>query len=108
MKRAPLFLFALLLTLSAEAATAEGIEDLTIDGNEVSARVALAGGIGADLTLTFDSVSGLSASSLGLSAELVDPTSLALVSRLPSGASGIPTGFPVGLRGCYSNTIKYL
>lgn len=38
----------------------------------------------ADVTLTFDGASGLSASSLGLTAKLVDPLSAALLSRLPN------------------------
>lgn len=37
----------------------------------------------ADVTLTFDGASGLSASSLGLTAKLVDPLSAGLLARLP-------------------------
>ena len=37
----------------------------------------------ADLTITFDDASGLSAASLGVSANLVDPTDPALLARLP-------------------------
>ncbi|HEU4813115.1 MAG TPA: DUF6689 family protein [Xanthomonadaceae bacterium] len=39
----------------------------------------------ADLTLSFDDASGLSASSLGVTAELVDPNAAALLARLPDG-----------------------
>ena len=38
----------------------------------------------ANVTLTFDGASGLSASSIGLTAKLVDPLSAALLSRLPN------------------------
>ena len=37
----------------------------------------------ADLTLSFDDASGLSASSLGVTAELLDPNATSLLSRLP-------------------------
>ena len=74
---------------------AQGISNLQISGNQVTATVSLAGGISADLELTFEQASGLSASSLGLSAQLVTPTSL--LTRLPSGVS-LLSAFPVVVR----------
>lgn len=75
-------------------ATATGIAEITIDGNEVRAEIELPGDIGADLTLRFEQVVGLSVANLGLSADLVSLTDPSLLSRLPSGVS-IPAGFPV-------------
>ncbi len=69
----------------------------TISGNELTARIELAGGVAADLTITFENVVGLNANALALSATLVDPSDLTLLSRLPGGAS-IPAGFPVVVR----------
>jgi hypothetical protein len=66
----------------------------TISGNELTARIELAGGLAADLTITFESVVGLNASALALTAAPVNPKDLSFLSRLPSGVS-IPAGFPV-------------
>jgi hypothetical protein len=69
----------------------------TISGNELTARVELADGVAADLTVTFEKVVGLNPSALALSATIVNPGDLTLLSRLPSGVS-VPTGFPVVVR----------
>jgi hypothetical protein len=66
----------------------------TITGTELTARIELAGGLAADLTITFESVVGLNASALALTAAPVNPKDLSFLSRLPSGVS-IPAGFPV-------------
>ena len=55
---------------------AEGIVNLVVQGNEVSAGVALPLNITADLKITFEQVEGLSAESIGLSASLVNLTGL--------------------------------
>ncbi len=78
--------------LLAAPAAGQGIEQLEIDGDSVSAVLSLAGGLGADLTLDFEEASGLTASSLGLSATTIDPLSLA--GRLPADVS-LPAAFPV-------------
>lgn len=78
--------------LLAAPAAGQGIEQLAIDGNSVTANVSLSGGLGAELTLDFDSASGLTASSLGLSAATVNP--LTVASRLPADVS-VPAAFPV-------------
>src|SRR5688572_9409898 len=50
----------------------------------------------ADLTLTFDDASGLQASSLGVSAQLVSLTDSALLARLPSlGLTPLDPAFPL-------------
>jgi hypothetical protein len=67
-----------------------GIVDLEVSGNQAEASIALLG-LGLDLTLELEDASGLSASSLGLTAELVDVTDL--LGRLPAGVSlagGLP------------------
>ena len=66
----------------------------TISGNELTARIELAGGLAADLTITFESVVGLNANALALTASPVNPKDLSFLSRLPAGVS-IPSGFPV-------------
>lgn len=62
----------------------------------ISVSVSLPDGLEADLTLSFEEVAGLSLQSLGLSAQVIDPNDLTLLSRLPGGS--IPTGFPMLLR----------
>ena len=88
-----------LSTSSAVPVAASGIEDLQIQGQTVTGRIALAGGIEASLEITFESVQDLTLANLGLSAELVAPTDPALLARLPAGAvASIPVAFPVLLR----------
>jgi Family of unknown function (DUF6689) len=84
------------LVLSASSMPGLGQTALvpTISGNELTARIDLAGGLAADLTITFESVVGLNASALALTATPVSPKDLSFLSRLPSGVS-IPAGFPV-------------
>lgn len=82
----------------AMPAGAQGIVDATVQGNELRARIELAGGVGADVTLSFESVVGLSLASAGVSAQLVDPSNLALLSRLPGTLVSVPAAFPVLLR----------
>lgn len=85
-------------TLALPAAADDGIVDFTVDGNQVQATLDLGAGITADLTLTFEQAVGLTESSLGLSAELVDPMDQQLLSRLPDPSrASIPAAFPVHL-----------
>lgn len=81
----------------AAPAWPQGLAEVEIDGNTVHATIELAGGIEADLEIEFENVVGLAtAASLGLSAELVDPTSATVLSRLPDATLiSVPAAFPV-------------
>lgn len=90
----PVFALMLGITLLAAPAAAQlggsGVTSLQIDGDRAVARLD-AGGFGLDLTIGFESVSGLSAQSLGLSARTL--TASELVGRLPQGVQlggGLP------------------
>jgi hypothetical protein len=88
--------FALIAAISSPSLvwTANGVSSIEISQNKVNAGIELPGDLKADLELSFEQVLGLNAQSLGLSAKLIDPTSLNLISRLPTSAS-IPAAFPV-------------
>jgi len=72
-----------LLALVGAPRTEAGITSVTIDGDvaEVEIDVDL---LAAELTLTFEDVTGLSESNLGLDASAVSPLDTTLLSRLPS------------------------
>ncbi|TWX72774.1 DUF6689 family protein [Colwellia sp. C1TZA3] len=73
-------------------------EPLSVDvqGNKVEVIVHLPGDISADLTLQFENAVGLTRDSLGLSAELIDVTSLDIIDRLPNGLNITPAAaFPM-------------
>jgi hypothetical protein len=78
---------------AAPAQAANGVYDVSIDGNVASADIAL-GSVSATLTVRFENVVGLSAANLGLTAKLVDPLAPGFVGRLPSGVS-LPAAFPL-------------
>lgn len=86
---------ALFLVLPLPA-VAQGIIDVVVEGNEVRAGISLPGGIGADLTIGFEQVVGLTEANVGLSASLADLTDPDLLARLGSGS--IPVAFPVLIR----------
>jgi len=85
---------ALVLGLSAPSGAATF--PLTISGNEASATIALPGGLGADLTLTFEDVVGLNPSALTVSASVLSPTDTGVLSRL--GGLLPPAGLPMLLK----------
>lgn len=90
------WLLAILLLVAAVPAAASGVVGAKVEGNAVEAKIRLPGGVGADLTVAFEEVVGLSPESLGLSARLLDNADLlALASRLPSSLVSVPSGFPV-------------
>ncbi|MEW5877377.1 MAG: DUF6689 family protein [Acidobacteriota bacterium] len=92
------FVVAALLA-TAVGVGAQGIVNPRIVGNEVLATVSLPGGIGAELTLSFENVVGLNLATLNLSAQLVSATDLSLLNRLPAGGLvAIPGAFPVLIR----------
>lgn len=83
--------FVVFVLFASTASSAQGIVDLEIDGNEVTASISLLL-FEADLSIEFEDVVGLSASNLGISAQTVSVTSL--LSRLPS-LTSLTSGFPV-------------
>lgn len=92
-----LLLLMLLLPLPAAAeGLTDGILGVVVEGNELRAEIALPGGIGADLTLTFEQVVGLTEENVGLDASLVSPLDPNLLSRLTQAA--VPAAFPVLIR----------
>ncbi len=92
-----LALLMLLLPLSASAeGLLDGIAGVVVDGNELRAEISLPGGIGADLTVAFEQVVGLTESNAGLDVSLVNPLDTALLSRLTQAL--VPATFPVLLR----------
>ncbi|HEY6066192.1 MAG TPA: DUF6689 family protein [Thermoanaerobaculia bacterium] len=84
----------LLLSASSVPGLAQTALVPTITGNELTARIELAGGVAADLSVKFESVVGLNANALSVTATLVSPKDPLLLSRLGSGVS-IPGAFPV-------------
>ncbi|MEA2558771.1 MAG: hypothetical protein QOH06_275 [Acidobacteriota bacterium] len=92
-----LALLMLLLPLSASAeGLSEGIVGVVVDGNELRAEISLPGGIGADLTLAFEQVVGLTQANVGLNASLVSPLDTTLLARLTQAA--VPAAFPLLIR----------
>src|SRR5262245_19660098 len=81
-----------LLLGSAGSAVAQIPLPLNISGNQATATISLPGGIGAELTITFENAVGLNSSSLAATIKLVNP--LELLGRLPSLAS-LPGSYPV-------------
>jgi hypothetical protein len=84
--------FLLLTLLLPLPLAATGLLDPIIVGNELRAGISLPGGIGADITITFEQVEGLSVENLGIDASLVSLTPN-LLERL--GGALVPSAFPV-------------
>lgn len=90
------WLLAAGFVLGTPPVAAEGILGVEVEGNSLKAAIRLPGDVGADLTVSFERVVGLSAANLGLSARLLDAADLALLAaRLPSGLVSVPAGLPV-------------
>jgi hypothetical protein len=89
------FAFAV-LALAAPLALAQSLPvRVAVAGNVAKVDIGTLGAEIADMTLTFDSASGLTAANLGVSAELVSATDPALLSRLPGTLTSIDTSFPL-------------
>ncbi len=90
-------LIAACLMLFAGTVAAQPVPvSVNVSGNVATVQVGNAAQPLADLTLTFDDPSGLSPASLGVSAQLVDITSPALLSRLPDASlSQFNPAFPL-------------
>lgn len=85
-------LFLVVALLIAPAASA-GVDAVTISGNVATVDLSLLL-VDAELTLTFESVSGLSESSLGLALATASSTDTTLLARLPSSVS-LATALPM-------------
>lgn len=69
---------------------------VNVQGNKVEVFIHLPGNISADLTLQFENAVGLTKESLGLTAELIDVSSLDIIDRLPNGLNISPAAaFPM-------------
>lgn len=92
----PLLLIAA-LAFAPRPALAQSLPvSVDVSGNTASVRIGLGSHPVADLTLTFDDASGLSASSLGISADLVSTSNPALLARLPdAGLNQLAPSFPL-------------
>src|SRR5687768_13937795 len=89
---------ALVLPLAVPAAGGEIPIPLTVTGGQARGNIHLAG-LHAELTITFEQVTGLTPSALNVTAGLVDPLDPLLASRLDgNGLVGIASGFPVRIR----------
>lgn len=93
-----LFTLLLAMLVTAPPVWATGIVGAQVDGNELTAMIELPGGINADLSVQFENVVGLTATSLGLSAEKINPLDASILSRMPDpSAASIPAAFPLRL-----------
>lgn len=73
-----------LLLCTALPAAGQGNVNSTITGSSIEVTVSLPGGLGADVSLSFEEVTGLSLANLGLSAQVVNTLSPAFRARLPN------------------------
>ncbi|MDI4654597.1 MULTISPECIES: DUF6689 family protein [Pseudoalteromonas] len=93
-----LSIIAFALTLMFVSSMSRGSELVSIDiqGNTVEAVINLPANISADITLEFENAVGLTAENIGLSAEIIDITSLDIIQRLPNSNSvSLQTLFPM-------------
>jgi hypothetical protein len=87
----------LLFLAMALPAAGLGTPGVLTNGSSVNLPFQLPGGVTGDVTVSFESVTGLSLPDLGISVSLVSATDPALLARLPEGTA-IPAGFPVLVR----------
>lgn len=89
-------LLATLALLAAMPALAGSVPvQVTVATNTANVRVGSVSAPLADVSLRFDSATGLSAANLGIKAETVSISNPALLARLPSSLTSIPGAFPV-------------
>lgn len=89
-------LFTVATLLSGYAAAQSLPVAVQTAGNTATVQVGNPASPLADVTLTFDDASGLSAASLGVSAQVVEATDPALLARLPGqGLARVDASFPV-------------
>lgn len=93
---ARLALAFLVAALIPPPATAQPIPaSVNISGNTATVRIGPIAAPIADLRLDFDDATGLTAASLGVSAELVDVSAPGLLSRLPGSGALVPGELPL-------------
>ena len=99
MNRKFVSLAVLLMISSSSGLFAQGLTNVEVSSDAITATIALPGGISADLEIVFEDALGLSLQSLGLSAELVNPGDPGLLARLPDPQKiSIASAFPVLVR----------
>jgi len=104
LKSSAVLLFGVLHVLGAVSpASAQVPVPLSVTGNQARGTIELPGGIGAELTISFEAVVGLHPDALEVSATLVDPTDPDLLARLP----GIQESSVPGLLGGLVTTLSY-
>ena len=87
------------LALTNSALAGGGITNVTVDGNAITAEIALPGDIAADITISFENAIGLSEVAVGLSAELINVSDPQILNRFPvTDVISIPDAFPVLIR----------
>jgi hypothetical protein len=87
---------ALSLLFAAASPAAQAVVSVEVAGNTATAEISLPGGIEAELILTFDQASNLSANALGISAQSVNLNDPALLARLPPGGlASLPAALPL-------------
>lgn len=91
------WLAGLLLALAAPLAAAQSTLPVRVSVQGENARIDIGtpGAEIADVTLTFDDATGLTAQNLGVSAQLVSLTDAALLARLPGSLSQLQGAFPL-------------
>jgi hypothetical protein len=87
MKRTLAFVVVALSLAAAVPARVQALPWVTVTGRSISLSISLPGGIGSDVSLSFEDVTGLNLLNLGLSAQLVNPTSPTFLARLPAGVT---------------------
>ena len=93
---ARILMLALLALLPAVAAQAGVLPvQVTVATNSAEVRIGSATSPLADLSLRFDSATGLSAANLGIKAETISVNNPALLARLPSSLTSIPAALPL-------------
>ena len=90
------WLLAGALVLSAPSAASADLLDPSVDGNSLSIKIRLPLDVGADLTVRFEQIVGLSLENLGLSVRLLDTLDLQeLRSRMPSSLVSVTSALPL-------------
>jgi len=96
MRRFPTLLVLILFLCATLPAAGQLLVNPTINGNSISVSISLPLGLGgADVSLGFEQVTGLSLANLGLGVQLVNPLSPSLRARLPT---SVGPALPVILR----------